>query len=125
MSESPVPKLNPEGLKDKKPKDYLLRFLFGASISAGAALIGLKFPLIGGMFLAFPAILPASLTLVERDSGRKEAVIDAEGAIIGALGLLAFALVAAFGMLSMPEELRPRPLTAHAAPPGPLRPARQ
>jgi uncharacterized YccA/Bax inhibitor family protein len=42
--------------------------------------------------------LPASLTLVERDSGRKEAVIDAEGAIIGALGLLAFALVAAFGI---------------------------
>ena len=59
MSESPVPKLNAEGLRDKKPKDYALRFLFGASISAGAALIGLKFPLIGGMFLAFPAILPA------------------------------------------------------------------
>ena len=101
MSESPVPRLNPQGLEDKKPKDYLLRFVFGASISAGAALIGLKFPLIGGMFLAFPAILPASLTLVERDSGRTEAVIDAEGAIIGALGLLAFALVAAFGIQSL------------------------
>jgi hypothetical protein len=98
VSERPVPKLNLQGLKDKKPKDYLLRFVFGASISAGAALIGLKFPLFGGMFLAFPAILPASLTLVERDGGRTEAVIDAEGAIIGALGLFAFALVAAFGI---------------------------
>jgi hypothetical protein len=95
---SPVPKLNPQGLKGKKPKDYLLRFIFGASISAAAALIGLKFPVFGGMFLAFPAILPASLTLIERDSGTAEAAIDAEGAIFGALGLLAFALVAAFGI---------------------------
>jgi CDP-diglyceride synthetase len=99
MSESsPIPKLNLQGLKDKKPKDYLLRFAFGAAISTAAALIGMRFPVFGGMFLAFPAILPASLTLVERDSGTAEAAIDAEGAIFGALGLMAFALVAAFGI---------------------------
>jgi uncharacterized YccA/Bax inhibitor family protein len=50
------------------------------------------------MFLAFPAILPASLTLVQRDGGREEASIDAAGAVIGAIGLLAFSLVAAFGI---------------------------
>ena len=102
MSEqSLMPRLNPDGLKDKKPADYLVRFAFGASISLAAALISVKFQLFGGMFLAFPAILPASLTLVERDSGREEASIDAAGAIIGAFGLLAFALVAAFGIKPM------------------------
>jgi uncharacterized YccA/Bax inhibitor family protein len=95
---SPIPHIDLGGLKGKKPKDYLLRFVFGASISLAAALISLKFQLLGGLFLAFPAILPASLTLVERDAGREQASIDAQGAIIGAIGLLAFALVAAFGI---------------------------
>jgi hypothetical protein len=95
---SPIPRIELQGLKNKKPKDYLLRFAFGASISLIAALVSLKYQLLGGMFLAFPAILPASLTLVERDAGREEAAIDAEGAIIGAVGLLAFALVAAYGI---------------------------
>lgn len=97
---SPIPSLNLHGLKEKRPRDYTVRFGFGASISLIAALISLKYQLFGGMFLAFPAILPASLTLVERDAGRKEATIDAEGAIIGAVGLVAFALVAAFGISS-------------------------
>jgi hypothetical protein len=99
--QSPIPRLNLEGLKGKSSKDYLVRFAFGASISLIAALISLKFQLFGGIFLAFPAILPASLTLIERDLGRKEASIDAGGAIIGAIGLLAFALVAAFGINSI------------------------
>jgi uncharacterized membrane protein len=97
-AQSPIPSLSPQGLKGKKPRDYLVRFAFGASISLVAALVSLKYQLFGGMFLAFPAILPASLTLVQRDSGREEASIDAAGAIIGAIGLLAFALVAAFGI---------------------------
>jgi hypothetical protein len=95
---SPLPRINPQGLEGKKPNDYLVRFAFGAAISLTAALISLKFTVLGGMFLAFPAILPASLTLVERDAGREEASIDAQGAIIGAVGLLAFALIAAFGI---------------------------
>jgi hypothetical protein len=99
MSEQgPLPSLNSQGLKNKSPKDYLVRFGFVAAISLIAALIGLKYPLFGGIFLAFPAILPASLTLIQRDAGKQEAVIDAEGAIIGAIGLLAFALVVAFGI---------------------------
>ena len=96
--QSPIPSVNPNELKDKSPKDYLVRFAFGASVSLIAALISLKSQLFGGLFLAFPAILPASLTLIERDLGKEEAGIDAEGAIMGAIGLLAFALVAAFGI---------------------------
>lgn len=102
MSEqSPVPRLSLHGLRDKSAKDYAIRFAFGASISLIAALVSLKFQLFGGMFLAFPAILPASLTLIERDAGRQEASIDAEGAIIGATGLVAFALVVSFGIKTM------------------------
>jgi ABC-type dipeptide/oligopeptide/nickel transport system permease subunit len=93
--------LGVEGLKDKSAKDHAIRFAFGASISLIAALVSLKFQLFGGMFLAFPAILPASLTLIERDAGKQEASLDAEGAIIGATGLLAFALVVSFCIKAM------------------------
>ena len=102
-SHDPRPKLDPKGLHDKSPKDFLVRFVFGAAISLMAALIGLRFPELSGVFLAFPAILPASLTLVERDAGRHEAEVNARGAIIGAFGLLAFAVVVA---LAIKEDLR-------------------
>jgi hypothetical protein len=49
-------------------------------------------PRVGGVFLAFPAILPATLTLLERDKGTVAAVGDARGALAGALGLVAFAV---------------------------------
>ena len=45
------------------------------------------------MFLAFPAILPASLTLVQQHDGRSKALDDARGGRVGSLGLAAFALV--------------------------------
>jgi hypothetical protein len=62
---------------------------------------------IGGLFLAFPAIFPAGATLIEqhevkrkqeigRDGhrrGRRAAALDALGAALGALGLAAFAVV--------------------------------
>jgi len=64
-------------------------------------------PRVGGLFLAFPAIFPASATLIEKHEkqkkqrqgldgtvrGRMAASIDAAGAAIGSLGLAVFALV--------------------------------
>ncbi len=65
---------------------------------------------IGGLFLAFPAILPASATLIEKHEqqrkkragldgkvrARKAAGVDAAGAAIGSIGLFVFAgLIAA------------------------------
>ena len=47
-------------------------------------------PEIGGLF---PAILPASLTLVTQHDGRRQAADDARGAMVGSIGLAAFALV--------------------------------
>lgn len=44
---------------------------------------------------AFPAILPATLTLLEHDDGNPAAVHDFGGTVFGAVGLIAFALVAA------------------------------
>ena len=50
-------------------------------------------PLVGGLFLAFPAILPASVTLLQKHEDHRQADIDALGAAIGAVGLLAFGVV--------------------------------
>ena len=50
---------------------------------------------------AFPAILPATLTLLEQKHGTEDAVHDTRGAVLGAIGLVPFAVVAAvcFGRL--------------------------
>jgi uncharacterized membrane protein (GlpM family) len=74
-------------------KDLLVRFFFGAGVSLLAAVVSKLFgSFIGGVFLAFPAILLASLTLVAKEEGLRSARDDARGATLGTLGLLAFAL---------------------------------
>ncbi len=88
--------------------EYLIRFALGglATVLAGvmAKLYG---PMIGGLFLAFPAIFPASATLVEAHErkrkekaglrgtqrGKDAAALDAAGAALGSIGLAAFAAV--------------------------------
>jgi hypothetical protein len=87
-----VPEVKPGEITNRKPADYLVRFAFGAGISLVAGLIGLKFgPLVGGVLLGFPAILPASLTLIEKKEGKEEASIDSLGAVLGAVAMIAFA----------------------------------
>jgi hypothetical protein len=91
--------VEPAHLKRHGPSDYLMRFAFGAGISAAAAIAGTVFGAkIGGVLLAFPAILPASLTLIERKDGRQQAMIDATGAILGSFALIAFAIVATLSL---------------------------
>ncbi|MFB6959740.1 DUF3147 family protein [Streptomyces sp. NPDC056309] len=76
-------------------KDLLLRFGFGAGVSLLAAVVSRLFgSFVGGVFLAFPAILLASLTLVAEEEGLMSARDDARGAALGTLGLVAFAVVA-------------------------------
>ena len=73
-----------------------------------AGLIAARFgPVIGGLFLAFPAIFPASATLIEKHvrerkenagllgarRGKEAAALDAAGAALGSFGLAAFGLV--------------------------------
>jgi uncharacterized protein DUF3147 len=89
-----VPEIKPGSLAKQKPTAYVLRFAFGAGISLVAGLIGMKFgPVVGGVLLGFPAILPASLTLIAKKEGTEEAAIDSLGAILGAVAMIAFAIV--------------------------------
>jgi hypothetical protein len=95
-------------LKGIKAHEFAIRFLFGGLCTVAAGLISKRFgPSIGGLFLAFPAIFPASASLIEKhekqhkqrigrdgtNRGRVAASIDAAGASLGALGLIAFAAV--------------------------------
>ncbi len=98
-------KLNPGALKRTRWHEYLTRFVLGGLITAATGwLAGRYGPVVGGLFLAFPAIFPASATLVDRHErekkrqagiestirGRAAAALDARGAVIGALGGMAF-----------------------------------
>src|SRR2546423_3977597 len=89
-------------------KELLLRFSFGGAMTALTGVIALEFgPVIGGLFLAFPAILPATLTLVEKHEvqkkahkgmcgiqrGRQAAAADAAGATLGSMGMIVFGLI--------------------------------
>jgi uncharacterized membrane protein (GlpM family) len=75
-----------------KPNEMLRRAAFGAGVSVVAAIVGAVFgSRVGGLFLACPAILPATLTLIEKKDGKREAEEDEHGSIAGAIGLVAFA----------------------------------
>src|SRR5918911_335950 len=70
---------------------YAVRFAFGGLITAFAGFLGTKYGhAVGGLFLAFPAILPASLTLVKKHEGEVAAGDDAAGAVAGSIGLIVF-----------------------------------
>jgi hypothetical protein len=95
-------------LRDSKWSEYALRFIFGGLITAVAGLVAQHYgPVIAGLLLAFPAIFPASATLIEKHEkqqkekngmngtvrGRQAASVDAAGSAMGSLGLLAFAVI--------------------------------
>jgi hypothetical protein len=95
-------------LKQTSLREHLVRFVLGGAVTVAAGLIAQRWgPVIGGLFLAFPAIFPAAATLIEkhevkkkreigrdgRGRGRNAAALDALGASLGAAGLAAFAVV--------------------------------
>src|ERR1700693_4015367 len=101
-------KVDSSGLKQTKWHEYALRFVAGGVITVLAGMIARKWgPGIGGLFLAFPAIFPASATLIEKherqrkqkkglhgeERGTDAAAIDALGAAMGGGGLVAFAVI--------------------------------
>jgi hypothetical protein len=97
--DEPLAGADPSKLSKIRLKDMAVRFGFGAAISLVAGLVSLAFGArAGGMFLAFPAILPASLTLIEKREGPEAAIHDLDGTILGAAALGAFALVAGVGL---------------------------
>ena len=95
-------------LKTTKPHEYVIRFLAGGLITTATGLVAKEFgPVIAGLFLAFPAIFPASATLIAKHEkqrkqeagydgtcrGRAAAAADAVGTSLGSLALLVFALI--------------------------------
>src|ERR1700732_670717 len=89
-------------LKKTKWHEYAVRFLLGGSVTVAAGLLAKYYgPVFGGLFLAFPAIFPASATLVDKHErqkkqrtgikhtirGRQVAGVDAAGGGPGSLGL--------------------------------------
>lgn len=94
-------------LKEIKPHEYGVRFVFGGLCTVFAGLIAKHFgPGVGGLFLAFPAIFPAAICLIESHEkehkskigydgttrGRMAASLDSAGAALGCIGLAGFAL---------------------------------
>jgi hypothetical protein len=78
----------------------------GAATSVVAGLVTLAFGArVGGILLAFPAILAASLTLIEEQEDSVDAREDARGAIVGGCGLIVFAVVAAVTLNELPPAV--------------------
>lgn len=86
---------------------YALRFLLGGLVTAATGLVARHWgPVVGGLFLAFPAIFPATATLIAgreqqkkakaglegRKRGRRAATLEAAGTTLGACALIAFAV---------------------------------
>ena len=101
-------KIDTSGLGESHWYEYLIRFIFGGAVTVLAGLVAKHYgPSIGGLFLAFPAILPATATLLQErekekkaragqagiNRGRAAAGVDASGAAIGSIGLGVFGLI--------------------------------
>ena len=99
---------NFSSLKQTSLREHVVRFVVGGAVTVAAGLIARRWgPVIGGLFLAFPAIFPAGATLIEqhevkrkrevgrdgRRRGSQAAALDALGASLGAVGLVAFGVV--------------------------------
>jgi uncharacterized protein DUF3147 len=93
------PSLDTSKVKEARPRDLFYRFAAGAltSVASGAATLAFG-ARVGGILLTFPAILAASLTLIEQQEDSVDAREDARGAVIGGCALTVFAAVAALAL---------------------------
>ncbi|HEY1548510.1 MAG TPA: hypothetical protein VGG28_11845 [Kofleriaceae bacterium] len=98
-------KFEPAHLREIAVWEYAVRFAFGGALCVLTGIVGEHWATYAGMLMAFPAILPASLTLVKKHDGRERAEQDARGGRIGVLGLAAFAAVVAITAGELPAPL--------------------
>jgi ABC-type Fe3+-siderophore transport system permease subunit len=100
-------RFSPSSLKEGRWYEYLIRFILGGAATVFAGIVSSAFGAsIGGLFLAMPAIFCASATLIERHEirrkreaglrgarrGREAAALEAAGAALGSIAVLAFAI---------------------------------
>lgn len=101
-------RFSPSSPKEGRWYEYLVRFTLGGAATVFTGLISSRYGAsIGGLFLAVPAIFCATATLIEKHEIRKKheaglagkrrgqqaAAVDSAGTALGALGILAFALI--------------------------------
>lgn len=101
-------RFSPSSLKEGRWYEYLIRFALGGVATVFTGLVSSRYGAsIGGLFLGLPAIFCASATLIEKHEirrkreaglagerrGQMAAAVDSAGAALGALGMLAFAVV--------------------------------
>jgi hypothetical protein len=101
-------RFSPSSLKEGRWYEYLIRFTLGGAATVLTGLISSRYGAsIGGLFLALPVIFCASATLIEKHEtrrkreagligerrGQEAAAVDSAGAALGAVGMLAFAVV--------------------------------
>jgi hypothetical protein len=97
-----------DSFKQTEWHEYAIRFLAGGLITVATGLIAQNWgPVVGGLFLAFPAIFPAGATLIERSEKKKKekagfnvcrrgldaAALDAQGSAMGGLGMILFGVI--------------------------------
>jgi hypothetical protein len=107
-------------LRRTKWYEVILRIIFGGLTTVATGMIAKSYgPVVGGLFLAFPAIFPASATLVEKhekekkqrvhidgvNRARRAVALEARGASIGSIGLAAFAIVVWQFLFGRPASL--------------------
>ncbi len=115
-----IPKVDFAALKNVHWQQFLVRFVLGGGVTLCTGVVAEHWgPVIGGLFLAFPVIFPASATLIERQEtekkqtagvvsdarGRKAAALDAAGAVFGGWGLACFAGAAWLALPKFPATL--------------------
>jgi hypothetical protein len=98
---------SPSSLREGRWHEYVIRFALGGAATVFTGLVSSRYGAsVGGLFLALPAIFCASATLIEKHEIRRKrearleggrrgqlaAALDAAGAALGALGMLAFAV---------------------------------
>lgn len=98
--------ISSSSLREGRWYEYVIRFALGGAATVFTGVIsGCYGASVGGLFLALPAIFCASATLIEKHEirrkreaslrgerrGQEAAALDAAGAALGALGMLAFA----------------------------------
>ena len=115
-----IPVVNLSSLRLAHWWQFAVRFLLGGAVTACTGLVAHHWgPVIGGLFLTFPAIFPASATLVarhetekklkagihDRARGRKAGALDAAGAVLGGWGLVCFGIAAWLTLPRYPTAL--------------------
>jgi hypothetical protein len=107
-------------LRQSRWYEVVLRILFGGIATVLTGLIAKSSgPVVAGLFLAFPAIFPATATLVEKHTKERRrkagldgslraadvVAIEARGATLGSIGMIIFAAVMWLGLPHLPPVL--------------------